>query len=194
MKRLFDIVFASLGLLALSPIFICCALLIKLNSKGPIFFRQVRVGRHEKPFKIFKFRTIRTDAESRGPQITVGESDSRITKVGFFLRKYKIDELPQLINVILGHMSFVGPRPEVPRYVSFYTPEQKKIFKLRPGITDMASITYRNENAMLEGKTDPESFYINEIMPAKLKLNLEYLESMNLWLDIKLILKTLKVL
>ncbi len=194
MKRCFDLFFSSLGLIILGPLLFLIALIIKCSSNGPVFFRQTRIGKHQIPFKIFKFRTMLIDAETKGPQITVGDRDPRITTIGYYLRKYKLDELPQLINVFKGDMSLVGPRPEVPRYVAMYTEEQKKVFILRPGITDFASIEFRNENAMLAGVADPEAKYIQEIMPAKLKLNLQYLQQHSLWLDIKLILKTLKVI
>ena len=168
------------------------SILIKLDSKGPILFKQIRVGKNGKPFKIFKFRTMVVDAEKKGMQITVGR-DSRITKSGHVLRKTKLDELPQLFNVLTGEMSFVGPRPEVPRYVEMYDENQKSILKVRPGITDLASIKYRNENDLLAKSLDPEATYINEIMPKKIELNIEYLKNMSVLYDIKLIIRTVLV-
>lgn len=188
-KRIFDILFSSVGLIILSPILLVVAILIKLDSKGPVFFKQKRIGQYERPFYIYKFRTMVTEAEKLGKQITVGE-DSRITGVGKFIRKYKIDELPQLINVFKGEMSFVGPRPEVPKYVELYNAEQKRVLEVKPGITDIASIAYRNENEILGQATNPEEHYINVIMPDKLRLNLEYIDKTGVTTDIKLILDT----
>lgn len=190
LKRGFDIFFSLLGLLLLSPVFLLISFSLKLDSKGPVFFKQVRVGKHGKEFKIFKFRTMVEDAEKKGMQITVGK-DSRITRVGKFLRNNKLDELPQLINVLLGSMSFVGPRPEVPKYVNMYTNEQKIILLVRPGITDIASIEFIDENSILENRNNPEQAYINEIMPLKIELNMKYLRDISLWHDIKLIILTL---
>lgn len=192
LKRGFDIIASFIGLIILSPIFLIIACFIKLNSKGPVFFKQIRIGKNGKRFRIFKFRTMVVDAEKQGMQITVGR-DSRITKVGYFLRKSKIDELPQLINILIGNMSFVGPRPEVPKYVQMYNENQKSILKVRPGITDVASIEYRNENALLAQSKNPEETYVKEIMPRKLELNLEYLRKLSIIYDVKLILKTLYV-
>lgn len=192
LKRGFDIIASFIGLIILSPIFLIIACFIKLNSKGPVFFKQIRIGKNGKRFRIFKFRTMVVDAEKQGMQITVGR-DSRITKVGHFLRKSKIDELPQLINILIGNMSFVGPRPEVPKYVQMYNENQKSILKVRPGITDVASIEYRNENALLAQSKNPEETYVKEIMPRKLELNLEYLRKLSIIYDVKLILKTLYV-
>ena len=155
MKRLFDIVASGLGLLCLSPLLLIVAIWIKLDSPGPVFFRQVRVGRYNKDFRIFKFRSMRVGSD-KGSQITVGGHDSRITRSGYFIRKTKIDELPQLINVFIGDMSLVGPRPEVRHYVDMWTPEQLHVLDVRPGITDPASIRYRNENELLEKAEDPE--------------------------------------
>lgn len=188
-KRCFD-VFASLfGLLFLAIPFVFIAIAIKTSSKGPVYFRQERVGKNGKLFRIFKFRTMVSDAESKGMQITVG-ADSRITKVGKFLRKTKIDELPQLINVLLGQMSFVGPRPEVPRYVELYTDYQRNVLRIKPGITELASIIYKDENEVLAQSDDPEKTYIEEIMPKKIEINMEYIQKMNVFYDIKLIFKT----
>lgn len=189
-KRGFDIVVSFIGLLIFLPIFLIVAIIIKLDSKGPIFFRQVRVGKNGKEFKIIKFRTMVVDAEEKGMQITV-DGDSRITKPGNFLRKSKIDELPQLINVLIGDMSFVGPRPEVPKYIAMYNKNQRSILKVRPGITDIASIEYRDENSILAQSKNPEKAYINEIMPRKIELNFKYIENMSVIYDIKLIIETI---
>lgn len=191
MKRIFDLFFSLIGLLILSPFFIIISLLILIDSKGGVFYRQVRVGLDGKDFKLFKFRSMRTDAD-KGSLITIGGRDSRITKMGYFIRKYKIDELPQLLNVLLGDMSLVGPRPEVRRYVDLYTDEQKKVLTVKPGITDYASIEYRNENELLGKAENPEETYINEIMPAKLNLNLKYIAEQGMWTDFKIIFSTVK--
>jgi lipopolysaccharide/colanic/teichoic acid biosynthesis glycosyltransferase len=165
------------------------ALLVKLESKGPVLFLQTRVGRNNKDFKLFKFRSMYLDAEKRG-QLTVGMRDPRITRVGYFLRKYKLDELPQLLNVWLGDMSLVGPRPEVRKYVDLYTPEQQRVLSVRPGITDYASIKFINENELLAQAEHPEEFYIKEIMPQKLTLNLIYINNPSIFKDLLLILNT----
>ena len=169
---------------------IIIAILIKLDSKGPIFFKQVRVTKNGREFKIFKYRTMRVGSDKYS-QITVGK-DSRITKVGDFLRKYKLDEIPQLINVLIGDMSLVGPRPEVPKYVALYTEEQREILKIRAGITDYASIEFSNENDILANETDPEKAYIEKIMPRKIELNKKYLSEISVMTDIKIILLTIK--
>lgn len=193
-KRLFDILMSLIGIIILSPFYIIISIMIKLDSKGPVFFKQIRVGRGEKNFKILKFRTMVTDAEQRGAQITVGR-DSRITRVGHFLRKSKLDEIPQLFNVLKGDMSLVGPRPEVPKYTKYYNNQQRRIFEIRPGITDYASIKYRDENEILAQSENPEETYIEEIMVDKLKLNLQYLSERSLFTDIKIIFMTiLKIL
>ena len=189
-KRIFDIICSSLGLIVLSPMLIIVTILIKKGSDGPVFFKQIRVGENEKEFLILKFRTMVVDAEKLGKQITIG-NDSRITKIGALLRKYKLDELPQLINVFKGEMSLVGPRPEVPRYVKLYTQEQRKVLKIKPGITDLASLRYKDENDLLGDKQDPEAFYINTVMPDKLSLNLEYMKKNNVIFDIYIIIKTI---
>ncbi len=189
-KRIFDIVFSFIGIIILSPLLLVVSICIKLDSKGNVIFKQVRVGKDKKEFYIFKFRTMIVDAEKYGKQITVA-NDNRITRVGNILRRYKIDELPQLFNVFLGTMSFVGPRPEVKKYVSMYTGEQEKVFDIKPGITDLASIRYSDENDILSNVHNPEGYYINSIMPDKLKLNLEYINNNNLLIDIKIILKTI---
>lgn len=188
-KRCFDIFFSLLGILFLLLLFLFVAIAIKCSSKGPILFKQERVGKNGKTFKIWKFRSMVVDAEAKGRQITT-DGDSRITKVGKFIRKTKIDELPQLFNVLSGKMSFVGPRPEVPRYVELYTEEQRKVLTVKPGITDLASIEYRNENDLLKEAEDPDKKYIEEIMPAKLELNLKYIEKAGFFYDIGLIFKT----
>ena len=190
LKRIFDIISSLFGLILLSPFMIIIAILIKLDSKGPIFFRQVRVTKNGREFKIFKYRTMKVGSDKYS-QITVGK-DSRITKVGDFLRKYKLDEIPQLINVLIGDMSLVGPRPEVPKYVALYTEEQREILKVRAGITDYASIEFSNENDILANETDPEKAYIEKIMPRKIELNKKYLSEISVMTDIKIILLTIK--
>lgn len=193
-KRLFDLFFSSIGLLLLSPAFMIIALRIKRDSPGPVFFRQERVGLQGELFKIYKFRTMCLDAETRGRQITVGD-DSRITSSGRFLRRYKLDELPQLLNVVSGEMSLVGPRPEVPRYVALYPDSIKEtVLSVKPGITDYASIEYRDENAVLGRAADPDRAYIEEVMPIKLRYYERYVRERSLWVDFKLILATLKAI
>lgn len=191
MKRLFDIVASGLGILILSPLLFFVAIWIKLDSKGPVFYRQIRVGKNNKDFKIYKFRSMKVDSDKKG-YITVGGKDPRITRSGYYIRKFKLDEFPQLINVFVGDMSLVGPRPEVRKYVNMYTPEQMHVLDVRPGITDIASIKYRNENELLEGVDNPEKYYIEVIMPDKLKLNLEYVANQSFINDIKLIFATFK--
>lgn len=187
-KRAFDIVCAALGLLVLSPVLLMCALLVGLTSPGGVLFRQERMGRDGVPFTIYKFRSMRKD--NAGLKISTS-SDSRITPVGRVLRKTKLDELPQLWNVLKGDMSFVGPRPEVREYTDLYTDEQRQVLLLRPGITGLASIRYRNENDLLSASTDPNRTYIEEVMPAKLALDLEYIPRACVSYDIRLILETL---
>lgn len=189
MKRLFDIVASFCGLIVLSPLFIILFIWIKLDSKGPVFYRQVRVGKHNKDFRIYKFRSMRVGADKQG-LITVGGRDLRVTRSGYFIRKYKLDEFPQLINVFVGDMSLVGPRPEVRKYVDMYTEEQMRVLDVRPGITDLASIRYRNENELLERAENPEQYYVDVIMQDKLAINLEYVSNHSFWYDIKLIFKT----
>ena len=191
MKRIFDVVASGLGLLVLSPFFLLLAVWIKLDSAGSVFYRQVRVGRYNRNFRLFKFRSMRVGSDKKG-LITVGGRDPRVTRSGYFIRKYKLDELPQLINVLLGDMSLVGPRPEVRKYVEMYTSEQLHVLDVRPGITDMASIRYRNENELLAEAEDPEAFYIKVVMPDKLKINLEYVAKHSFWFDMKLIFKTIR--
>lgn len=189
MKRIFDIIMSGLGLVFLSPVFLTIALWIKFDSPGPVFYRQVRVGRNNKDFKLLKFRSMRVGSDKKG-LITVGGHDPRVTRSGYYIRKYKLDELPQLINVFLGDMSLVGPRPEVRKYVDMYTMEQLHVLDVRPGITDMASICYRNENELLAQASDPEMYYLNVVMPDKLRINLEYVKSHTFFGDCRLILKT----
>ncbi len=189
LKRAFDVVASGCGLLVLSPVLLAVAAWVKLDSPGPVFYRQVRVGRGGKDFRIFKFRSMRVGSD-KGSLITVGGHDSRITKSGYFIRKYKIDELPQLINVFIGDMSLVGPRPEVRKYVDLYTPEQRKVLDVRPGITDVASIKYRNENEILGAVENPDEYYINVIMPDKIRLNLDYLAKRSFFKDLEVIFAT----
>ena len=191
LKRSFDIFFSFFGLIILSPLFLLIFVMVKTDSRGPVIYKQTRVGKNGKDFSVLKFRSMKQDSESKG-LLTVGGKDPRITKTGYFIRKYKLDELPQLINVLKGDMSFVGPRPEVRKYVLLYDEVQKKVLDVKPGITDVASIKYRNENELLEGSEDPETFYIKEIMPVKLKMNLEYINDRSFFKDIKVILNTLK--
>lgn len=193
MKRLFDILASGIGILVLSPIFLVIAVWIKLDSKGPVFYRQVRVGLHNKDFRIFKFRSMRVGAD-KGSLVTIGGRDPRITRSGYIIRKLKLDELPQLINVFVGDMSLVGPRPEVRHYVNYWTLEQMHVLDVRPGITDPASIKFRNENELMEQAKDPEDYYINVIMQEKLKLYLDYVEHHSFWGDIGLIFKTFWVI
>ncbi len=189
MKRIFDIVMSGLGLICLSPLFLVLAVWIKCDSAGPVFYRQVRVGRGNKDFRLFKFRSMRPDSDKLG-LITVGGHDPRVTRSGYYIRKYKLDEFPQLINVFVGDMSLVGPRPEVRKYVDLYTPEQLRVLNVRPGITSFASIRYRNENEILAKADDPDKAYVEQIMPDKIAIDLEYVENASLTNDIKLIFKT----
>lgn len=191
LKRVLDMVSSGLGLLLLSPVFICIALLIKLESNGPVFFRQERVGLHGHLFRIHKFRTMSVNTENQGLQITVGD-DRRITRVGAVMRRYKLDELAQLIDVFLGTMSMVGPRPEVPRYIAYYPETMRaKILSVRPGITDWASIQFKDESSILERSLDPEKTYIEEILPIKQRYYVEYVNNRSFFGDIQIILKTL---
>jgi lipopolysaccharide/colanic/teichoic acid biosynthesis glycosyltransferase len=192
-KRLFDIVASGLGLVFISPLFFVLAIWIKMDSKGPVFYRQVRVGRGNKDFRIFKFRSMRVGAD-KGSLVTIGGHDPRVTRSGYFIRKFKFDELPQLINVFIGDMSLVGPRPEVRHYVDYWTPEQMHVLDVRPGITDPASIKFRNENELMEKAEDPEQYYVEVIMQEKIKLYLEYVEKHSFLYDIGLIFKTFWVI
>jgi lipopolysaccharide/colanic/teichoic acid biosynthesis glycosyltransferase len=189
-KRLFDVFFSGLGLILLLPFFTILAFLIAVDSKGGVFYKQVRVGKNGVDFSLFKFRSMRTDSDKLG-LLTVGGRDPRITKVGYYIRKFKIDELSQLINVFIGDMSLVGPRPEVRKYVDLYNSEQLMVLSVRPGITDNASIKYFNENDLLAKSSNPEETYIKEVMPEKLKLNLEYISSYKTFSDIKIIFMTI---
>ena len=193
MKRLFDIIASGLGLIALSPLFLVLGIWIKMDSKGPVFYRQIRVGRNNKDFRIFKFRSMRVGGGD-GSLVTIGEHDPRITRSGYFIRKFKLDELPQLINVFVGDMSLVGPRPEVRHYVDYWTPEQMHVLDVRPGITDEASIKFRNENELMEKAEDPEKYYIEVIMQEKIRLYLEYVKCHSFLGDLGLIFKTFWVI
>jgi lipopolysaccharide/colanic/teichoic acid biosynthesis glycosyltransferase len=190
-KRLFDIIFSFTFLILLSPLFIYLSFIIWLHDKGSVFFLQERVGKDQKTFKLVKFRTMYLNSEKKG-QLTIGSRDSRITKPGLFLRKYKIDELPQLWNVLVGDMSLVGPRPEVPRYVKMYNSEQLKVLTIKPGITDHASLLYFEESELLAKSPNPEQTYIAEVMPAKLKLNLEYIDNHSFTRDLIIIWQTVR--
>lgn len=190
MKRLFDISASLIGIIILSPVLLLISLAVIINSGFPVLYKQTRVGKNNYDFKVLKFRTMFAGSDEKG-LLTVGGRDPRITKVGYFLRKYKLDEFPQLINVLFGTMSLVGPRPEVRKYVDMYTEEQKKVLLVRPGITDYASIEYINENDLLAKSQNPEETYIKEVMPAKLKLNLKYINQEGLGTDLKLIFKTI---
>lgn len=192
-KRAFDLVLSVLGLIVLAPLLLVVALLIKFTSPGPALFRQERIGRNFRPFRINKFRTMVVDAPRVGPQLTAGR-DPRITRVGALLRKTKIDELPQLLNVAAGEMSFVGPRPEVPRYVEMFRDDYEEVLKVRPGITDLASLKYRDESSLLGAAADPEQLYVTEILPDKIELAKEYIRRQSLWFDLQLILRTLLVI
>ena len=193
MTRLFDFLGAILGLVLLSPGLLLIAALIRLLDGRPVFYRQVRVGRGGRLFRIWKFRTMVVDADRIGRPLTVS-GDPRVTRMGAWLRRWKLDELPQLINVVTGEMGFVGPRPEVPRFVALYTDAQRRVLDLRPGITDLASIAYRNESALLEGHEDPEAHYIRTILPDKIRINLDYAERAGVWRNLKVILATLGLL
>ena len=190
MIRLFDFLFSAIGLLLLSPFFLLIYIIIIIESKGGGFYSQTRVGKNGIPFAIYKFRSMRTDADKHG-LITVGGRDPRITRIGYYIRKYKIDELPQLWNVLVGDMSLVGPRPEVQKYVDLYTEEQRKVLSVRPGITDYASIEYVDENILLAKSDDPDKTYIEVVMPAKIKLNMKYINNKSLKEYFKIIFLTL---
>lgn len=192
-RRAFNIVSSAAGLLVLSPVMLAVAVAIRLDSQGPVFFRQVRVGRGGEPFEIVKFRSMTVDAPQRGGQLSIG-ADPRITRVGRVIRAWKLDELPQLLNVVKGDMDLVGPRPEVPRYVALYSPEQRRVLDVRPGITDPASVAFRDESDLMGEQEDPERYYIEVIMPRKLELNLAYLAGRTLLSDVRVILGTLAAL
>ena len=191
MIRFFDIIFSIIGLVILSPIFIVLYLLIRIESKGGGFYSQERIGKNGKPFKLYKFRSMRIGSDKKG-LITIGEKDNRITKTGFILRKYKLDELPQLFNVLRGDMSLVGPRPEVRKYVDMYTSEQRKVLSIRPGITDYASIEYADENVILGQSANPDKTYIEQIMPDKIRLNMKYIANHSIGEYFKIIFLTFK--
>lgn len=191
MIRFFDIIFSIIGLVILSPLFIVLYLLIRIESRGGGFYSQERIGKNGKPFKLYKFRSMRIGSDKKG-LITIGEKDNRITKTGFILRKYKLDELPQLWNVFIGDMSLVGPRPEVKKYTDLYTEEQKQVLQVRPGITDWASIKYVDENKILGESKDPDEAYVNLIMPNKIKLNMVYIQHQTLGEYFKIIFTTFK--
>lgn len=189
MKRIFDAFFSVLGLIILFPILIIIAIIIKIDSTGPVFYRQTRVGQYNKDFKIFKFRTMHLNADKLG-LLTVGDRDPRVTNMGFYLRKFKLDEFPQLINVLIGNMSFVGPRPEVRKYVDLYSVSDLEILNIKPGITDYASIKFRDEAEIMSKSTKPEEVYINDIMPEKIRLNKIYIKEQGLFTDVKIIFLT----
>lgn len=192
LKRAFDVLASGAGLIVLSPVLVALALLVKFGSPGPVFYRANRVGLHGQPFQLFKFRSMVVGADKKGPAVT-GAGDSRVTPIGKFLRRTKLDELPQLLNVLRGEMSVVGPRPEDPRYVAHYTPEQRAVLNVRPGITSPASVAYRNEEAILTGQ-DWETTYIQQVMPAKLVIDLEYAHNPSLLRDFQIIFQTLLAL
>lgn len=189
MIRFFDVLLSAIGLILLSPLLLVIYIIIRLSSKGPGFYSQKRIGKDGVPFRLYKFRSMRTGAD-KGHLITVGGRDSRITKVGYYIRKYKLDELPQLWNVFIGQMSLVGPRPEVERYVRLYTAEQRVVLSVRPGITDYASIAFSDENLILGQSENPEKMYINQIMPKKIEYNLQYINNRTLGEYFKIIFKT----
>jgi lipopolysaccharide/colanic/teichoic acid biosynthesis glycosyltransferase len=189
-KRIFDFFCSLSGLIILTPVFLIIAVLVAMDSKGSIFFLQERIGKDQLKFKIFKFRTMYIDSDKKG-LLTIGMADSRVTRTGLYLRKFKLDELPQLINVLLGEMSLVGPRPEVSKYVSQYTALEQTIFNIKPGITDYASLEFLNENEILGNVNNPEEVYVKEIMPAKLALNLKYMNEQSFSTDLKIIVKTI---
>lgn len=193
LKRTFDFLASFFGLLLLSPLILCIAVWVKCDSKGPIFYRQVRVGKDGREFKLFKFRSMRVGADKAG-LLTLGDRDPRVTHSGFWLRKTKLDELPQLFNVLVGEMSLVGPRPEVPKYVELYTPEQREILSVRPGITDVASVEMRDEAELMAQQADPEGYYVNVQLPLKIKLAKEYIAQQSLLSDLKLIVRTIGVM
>ena len=190
MQRFIDVLAGGFGLLILSPLFLILAVWIKLDSRGPVFYRQIRIGKDGRDFKLYKFRSMRTGSDKKG-LITVGEKDPRVTGSGYFIRKYKLDELPQLINVVIGDMSLVGPRPEVKRYVDLYTPEQRRVLSVKPGITDYASIEYMDENVILGNAKDPDKEYVERIMPAKIELNMKYINNPSLTEYFKIIFLTI---
>ena len=190
LKRCFDVVSSLTGIILLFPVLFILWLCIRLESSGGGFYRQVRVGKDGEDFRLWKFRTMQTGSDKKG-LLTIGGRDSRVTRIGFYLRKYKLDELPQLINVLVGDMSIVGPRPEVRKYVELYSQDQRKVLSVKPGITDYASIEYSNENELLAQSESPEKTYIEEVLPAKLELNLKYINDQSFFTDIKIIFHTI---
>lgn len=190
MIRLLDILFSVIGLIVLSPIFILLSLLILLDSTGGVFYKQIRIGKNGEEFSLFKFRTMYTDSDKKG-LLTIGGKDNRITKMGYFLRKYKLDELPQLLNVLIGEMSLVGPRPEVKKYTDIYSDTQKRVLSVRPGITDYASIEFRNENEILGDSDNPEKTYIEMIIPLKIELNFKFIDNPSIGNYFKIIILTI---
>jgi lipopolysaccharide/colanic/teichoic acid biosynthesis glycosyltransferase len=190
-KRLFDIGLSLIALILLLPLFLLIAVAVKISSRGSAFYKQARVGKDGNEFELFKFRTMYVDSDRAG-LLTIGSKDYRITRVGYHLRKYKLDELPQLLNVLKGDMSFVGPRPEVRKYVNMYTPAQLRVLTVKPGVTDWASIKYFDENDILAGSDDPEDMYIRVIVPSKISKNLEYIDNQGILMDFKIILSTIK--
>lgn len=190
LKRLFDVLSVFLLIIILLPFFLFLSLLILLTSSGGVFYKQERIGKHGVSFKLFKFRTMKIGSDRKG-LITIGNRDSRITKVGYYLRKYKLDEFPQLINILKNEMSVVGPRPEVAKYIDMYSLEQRKVLRVKPGLTDLASLAYINENEILGEAENPEEVYVNEIMPEKLRLNLIYLQKQSFSFDLAIIFKTI---
>ena len=190
MKRIIDILLSFIVLVLGMPFYLIIGMLIALDTKGRVLYKQSRVGRNNVDFELYKFRTMCVDADL-GSLITVGTHDARITRVGAFLRRFKIDEVPQFFNILKGEMSIVGPRPEVRKYVDMYTPEQMRVLSVRPGLTDYASIRYVNENEILAASSDPERTYIEDIMPDKLNLNLKYIDEQSFWTDVKIILQTI---
>ncbi len=193
MIRFFDILFSLLGLIILFPVFLLIAIAIKFESKGPIFYLQERVGKDSKVFKLYKFRSMYVNSDRLG-LITIGSNDNRITRTGRFIRKFKLDELPQLINVLIGSMSIVGPRPEVLKYVNLYTENQTKVLSIKPGITDFASIYFKDENDILSTQNDPENYYIKRLIPQKIRLNKIYINNYNVKTYFLIIFRTLSSL
>lgn len=187
--RTLDITFSFMGIVLLSPVFVVVVVLVKSGSAGPAFYKQTRIGKNGEPFRLYKFRTMRIGADQKG-LLTIGGNDKRVTPIGLFLRKYKLDELPQLWNVLTGDMSLVGPRPEVEKYVNLYDQEQRKVLAVRPGITDMASIVYRNENELLAQSANPEQYYVSVIMPAKIRLNQHYISNQSIIAYLNIIFRT----
>ena len=192
MKCLLDIILSFIALMVLSPLFLVMAVLIKLDSKGPVFFRGVRIGRYGKPFKPYKFRTMVADAQKISKIVSTPDDDPRITRVGRFIRRFNLDELPQFINVLKGEMSIVGPRPEVPQYVEMFTEEEKAILTVRPGITDWATVWIKDKGKMFAGSEDPEKVYMETVRPEKLRLQLEYVRNRSVWIDFQIMLRTLR--